>query len=315
MEESKSQGLIGIIGATATGKTRLAVALSFEINGEIISADSRQVYRGMDIGTGKDLNEFSINGEKINYHLIDIANPGEEYNVFRYKSDFDIAYSNIIKNKKNPILCGGSGLYVETALGLNNFQEVPINNQLRTDLESKSMEELVGILKNYKPLHNTTDSTDKERCIRAIEIELFKVINSPKRETNLVKDFLIFGIKYPRTILRSRITDRLNNRLQNGMIEEVSNLIKSGVSENMLKFYGLEYKYITLYIEGQMSYNEMFEKLNISIHQFAKRQETWWRRMEKKGIQINWIEGELDEKTKLDMMMEVILKNEYFQAY
>jgi tRNA dimethylallyltransferase len=297
------KNLITILGATATGKTRLAVALAFRLNGEILSADSRQVYRGMDIGTGKDLSDYQIEGKEIDYHLIDIADPGEEYNIFRYKKDFDIAISKIYNNNKTPILCGGSGLYIETALNINDLIEVPENIALRNILLDKSMAELIELLKTYRVLHNTTDITDKERCIRAIEIEDFKKLYNLNSTTKEQRNSIIFGIKYPRDMLRASITKRLDERLQSGMIEEVTSLIKEGISSESLIFYGLEYKWVTYYLMDKISYNEMREKLNISIHQFAKRQETWWRRMEKNGIQINWIEGILTEDEKLNYIL------------
>lgn len=297
------KNLITILGATATGKTRLAVALAFRLNGEILSADSRQVYRGMDIGTGKDLSDYQIEGKEIKYHLIDIADPGEEYNIFRYKKDFDIAISKINKNNKTPILCGGSGLYIETALNINDLIEVPENIALRNILLDKSMDELIELLKTYRVLHNTTDITDKERCIRAIEIEDFKKLYHLNSTIKEQRNSIIFGIKYPRDMLRASITKRLDERLQSGMIEEVTSLIKNGISPESLIFYGLEYKWVTYYLMDKISFNDMREKLNISIHQFAKRQETWWRRMEKKGIQINWIEGILTEDEKLNYIL------------
>jgi tRNA dimethylallyltransferase len=292
-----SETMIGIIGATATGKTQLAVALAFHIKGEILSADSRQVYRQMDIGTGKDLNEYNFKGQAIPYHLIDIANPGEEYNVFRYQEDFDKAYKHVIQSGKTPVLCGGSGMYIDVALGRKYFPKVAKNDTLRNELEGYSMKELTHRLASYGKLHNSTDTKERERCIRAIEIEEFKQNNSYTKPSN--KQYQLFGIKLDRNQLRSNITKRLSNRLEVGMIEEVKLLSKS-LSHKQLSYYGLEYKYLSQYLCGEISKEKMFTLLNTAIHQFAKRQETWFRRMERQGIHIHWVDGELslEEKVK-----------------
>lgn len=292
--------LVVILGCTATGKTGLATQLAYKINGEILSADSRQVYKGMDIGTGKDLSEFVIGGIKIPYHLIDIKDAGEEYNVFEFQKDFLKAYDDVKVRGKVPILCGGTGMYLEAVLKGYRFIEVPPNNSLRKELDEKSIDELVAILSSYKELHNTTDALDKERTVRAIEVAVFE-----KENDALIKDFpvinsKIFGIQYDRELIKQRITKRLKHRLKHeGMIEEVEGLIKAGVSTDKLKFYGLEYKLITQYLLNEISRTEMFERLNISIHQFAKRQATWFRRMEKNGFDINWIDGNLQMEEKL----------------
>ena len=302
--------LVCIIGTTATGKTRLAVALASQINGEILSADSRQVYRGMDLGTGKDLEDFTFQDKTIPYHLIDIANAGEEYNVFRYKKDFSTAYNSIIKNGRTPILCGGSGMYVDAIINDYKLDSVPQNLPLREKLDSLSLDELSKYLKSIRKLHNTTDISNKERCIRAIEIEEFYRKDDNSAHINQLYNSIIFGIKFDRAIIRSRITNRLSNRLDNGMVEEVTNLLNQGVNPEMFKFYGLEYKYLTQFILGEISRKEMFEKLNIAIHQFAKRQETWWRRMEKRGTKILWIDGSLPLDKKLSFMIsELKLRN------
>ncbi len=303
--------IITILGATATGKTNLAVALALEIGGEIISADSRQVYRGMDIGTGKDLSEFSINGISIPYHLIDIAEPGTEYNVFQYQKDFNETHSKIIKQSRKPILCGGTGLYLEAALGLHSYPEVPVNYKLRDDLKEKDLNELGVILSNLKPLHNTSDSLSLERCLRAIEIELYKKEN-PEKFIIQPKNAVVFGIKFDRKTLRDRITNRLMFRLKNGMLEETIALIEDyGVSPEKLKYYGLEYKYLTLYYLNEINYEEMVSQLNTAIHQFAKRQETWFRGMEtKKNLKIHWIDGHWPESRKMDFIKQ-ILENSY----
>ena len=292
--------LIVILGPTATGKTTLAAKLANQLFGEVISADSRQVYRGMDIGTGKDLADFEINGGKIPYHLIDIVDAGTEYNVFEYQKDFLKAYENIIQRNKTPILCGGSGLYIDAVVKGYRFLEVPENNDLRNELEQKSIDELNEMLLNYKTAHNTTDSIYKKRIIRAIEVAKFQTENEA-----LIRDFpkinhIIFGIDFDREIIKKRITQRLKNRLENeGMIDEVKQLIAKGVDPEKLKFYGLEYKLITQYLQNELSYNDMYQKLNTAIHQFAKRQSTWFRKMEKDGFKIHWIDGNLPLEEKL----------------
>ncbi|HEY9082896.1 MAG TPA: tRNA (adenosine(37)-N6)-dimethylallyltransferase MiaA [Vicingaceae bacterium] len=291
--------LIVILGITATGKTKLAAHLAEKLDGEIISADSRQVYKGMDIGSGKDLNDFIVNGKSIPYHLIDIKNAGEEYNVFEFQKDFLAAFEDIKNRNKQAILCGGTGLYLEAVLKGYRMLAIPENTQLKSELVLKTNEELVEILKKYKQLHNTTDTEDKERLIKAIEIAVFQQENEA-----LIKDFPIFnyhlfGIHFERPIIRERITARLKQRLENeDMIGEVEGLIKAGVSTVKLKFYGLEYKLITAYLLNEISKEELFNQLNIAIHQFAKRQATWYRKMEKNGFKINWIDGNLslDEK-------------------
>ncbi|MBI2281629.1 MAG: tRNA (adenosine(37)-N6)-dimethylallyltransferase MiaA [Bacteroidetes bacterium] len=292
--------LIVILGPTATGKTALAANLANQISGEIISADSRQVYRGMDIGTGKDLADFEINGNKIPYHLIDITDAGAEYNVFEYQKDFLKVYENIIQRDNPPILCGGSGLYIDAVVKGYRFLEVPENTALRQELELKSIDELNALLLNYKAVHNTTDSIYKKRIIRAIEVAKFQTENEA-----LIRDFpkinhIIFGIDFDREIIKKRITQRLKTRLENeGMIDEVKQLIANGVDPEKLKFYGLEYKLITQYLQNELSYNDMYQKLNTAIHQFAKRQSTWFRKMEKDGFKIHWIDGNLSLEEKL----------------
>lgn len=298
--------LIVILGPTATGKTTLAANLANQLLGEVISADSRQVYRGMDIGTGKDLADFEIGGKKIPYHLIDIVDAGAEYNVFEYQKDFLKAYKDITNRNKTPILCGGSGLYIDAVVKGYRFLEVPENTSLRNELEQKSINELNAMLLNYKAVHNTTDSIYKKRIIRAIEVAKFQTENKA-----LIRDFpkinhIIFGIDFDREIIKKRITQRLKARLENeGMIDEVKQLIANGVDSEKLKFYGLEYKLITQYLQNELSYNDMYQKLNTAIHQFAKRQSTWFRKMEKDGFKIHWIDGNLTLEEKL----ELIIKN------
>lgn len=300
--------LICIIGPTATGKTRLAVSVALAIEGEIISADSRQVYKGMDIGTGKDLKEYTVNNKAVPVHLINIVNPGYRYNVFEYQHDFHSVYNKIVENKHYPILCGGSGMYIEAVLNDYLLLPVPENKALRESLVSFSMLKLSDLLASYKSLHNTTDITDRNRLIRTIEIQDY-YLNNPTEKTSLSLNPVIFYVHFQRDILRKRITERLIDRLNNGMIQEVKQLLDKGVSVEDLIYYGLEYKYISLYITGKLNYNEMIEKLNISIHQFAKRQETWFRRMQRKAWAFHYVDGTLEEKEKLNFILDKLKKN------
>ena len=296
----KESNLIVVLGCTATGKTNVAVNLALQTNGEVMGADSRQVYKEMDVGTGKDLSEFTINGKVIPHHLIDIVEAGSEYNVFKYQKDFLKAYESILEREKQPILCGGTGMYIEAVLKGYRLLDVPTNLELREDLEQKTTKELAAMLLLYKKTHNTTDLLDRDRAVRAIEIAKFEAENQ-----TLMNDFpkinaQLYGINFERPIIKERITKRLKNRLKNeGMIEEVEELMRCGISSNRLKFYGLEYKIITQFLLREINRQEMFEKLNIAIHQFAKRQATWFRKMERNGVEINWIDGNfsLDEKT------------------
>lgn len=298
--------MITILGPTATGKTSLATQLAKELNGEIISADSRQVYRGMDIGTGKDLSEYTLDDTAIPYHLIDIVEPGYEYNVYEYQRDFIKAYEDIIARHNLPIVCGGTGLYIESILKGYKLVQVPENELLRHQFQSLSDEALILRLRTYRNLHNTTDTTERNRIIRAIEIQEF-YLHHPETKMNLPEfDNAIFGIKFDRVTLRQRITQRLKQRLEEGMIEEVKGIINSGIKPEQLTFYGLEYKYITLHIIGEISYEEMFSKLNTAIHQFAKRQETWFRRMERQGFFIHWLPGEMPLDEKVELTLEIL---------
>lgn len=288
---------VAIVGPTASGKTTRAVSLSGLLNGEVISGDSRQVYRSMDLGTGKDLEEY----EGIPYHLIDICDAGEKYNLYRFIADFNRVYSEIKERGKFPVICGGSGMYVETALSGISLPEVPENKELRLKLEGLPFEELVELLKRYKTLHNTTDIDTRKRVIRAIEIEKYYIENpglafTADRSKSKPLNSLIIGVEIPREERRHRISQRLLSRLENGMVDEVRKLLDSGIKAEDLIYYGLEYKFLTLYILGELGYEEMVEKLEIAIHQFAKRQMTWFRGMEKRGFRINWIPFDLDEK-------------------
>jgi len=286
--------IITILGPTACGKTKIATHLAYNINGEIISGDSRQVYKGMDIGTGKDLNEYIVNNTFIPYHLIDIRKTGEKYNVFEFKKDFLKAYHQIKSNNKIPILCGGSGMYIEAILRNYELIEVPENIELRKQLSNYTLDELKAILEKYKKLHNKTDVDTKKRAIRAIEIaEYYKAneinINQPPNIKSLT-----IGINISRELRRERISTRLKERLKQGMINEVQNLLNQNISPEDLIYYGLEYKYITEYLIGKYSYDEFFIKLETAIHQFAKRQMTYFRSMERRGIKITWIDGTKD---------------------
>jgi tRNA dimethylallyltransferase len=286
-----NEDLICILGPTASGKTKYAVKLALETGGEIISADSRQVYRGMDIGTGKDIADYSADGISVPYHLIDIVNAGEKYNIFRYQRDFINAYKDIIARGKQPILCGGSGLYIEAATRGYALPEVPPDPQLRDELEKFTKEELSARLAYMKSLHNVSDLDSKKRVIRALEIAVFESKNPVIREKPLVIKTKYIGISVSREERNARIDQRLKQRLQNGMIEEVERLIASGITPEDLIYYGLEYKFVTLYLTGKLTYVEMEFQLATAIHQFAKRQMTWFRGMERRGIHIEWVES------------------------
>jgi tRNA dimethylallyltransferase len=296
--------LLVVTGPTACGKTSLAVALADRIGSEIISADSRQVYRGMDLGTGKDYNEYLVSGRKIPYHLIDIADPGYKYNLFEYQRDFINVYRELKGRGVFPIVCGGSGMYIDSIVKGYELYEVPPDSGLRARLEKKSMEELVSILSTYKKLHNVTDIDTKKRVIRAIEIEHFNHVSVRKKKKFPPLRPLIIGIMVDREVRRKRISERLLERLKAGMVDEVRKLLASGVTEDSLIYYGLEYKYITLYLKGTLSYETMVSELETAIHQFAKRQMTWFRGMERKGTVIQWI----DERLSIDEKVEKVLK-------
>lgn len=298
--------MITILGPTASGKTHLAALVAFRINGEIISADSRQVYRGMDLGTGKDYADYVVKGDKIPCHLIDIAEPGYEYNVYEYRRDFSAAYKDIVSRGKMPILCGGTGLYLEAVLKGYGLYHVPEDQQLRDELEQKTHEELVHLLASYKELHNVSDLTDHVRLVRAIEIQSFLKHHPQLSEPEPGPESLIFGIRYERTKLRARIAERLQSRLQKGMVQEVKRLLASGLHPDQLKFYGLEYKFLTQYVQGEITYEQMVKLLTIAIHQFAKRQMTWFRRMERSGMRIQWMDGILPEEEKANVILEQV---------
>ncbi len=302
--------MITILGPTASGKTELAARLAKRIGGEIISADSRQVYRGMDIGTGKDIADYTVDGYKVPYHLIDICEPGEKYNLFRYQEDFRRAYDDIQARGKVPVLCGGTGLYIESVLKGYNLSEVPQNPELRKSLEGKSLEELTDILTELKNrtgsvMHNTTDVDSCQRAIRAIEIETYNLETPTGRRYAEPIDSLVVGVSVSRDVRRERITKRLRQRLDNGMVDEIKGLLDSGVIADDLIYYGLEYKYITLYVIGKLSYDEMFRQLEIAIHQFAKRQMTWFRGMERRGTKISWIDASLPMEERINEIIRL----------
>lgn len=291
--------LIAILGPTASGKTPFAAALAAALDTEIISADSRQIYRGMDLGTGKDLIDYTVDGKQIPFHLIDIADPGYKYNVFEYQRDFLTAYETIKQKGKLPVLCGGTGMYLESVLKGYKLLPVPEDTELRARLADKSLEELTEMLKQYKSLHNTTDVDTVKRAIRAIEIEEYYA-HTPVDERAFPKlNSLIIGVDVDREVRREKISRRLHQRLDEGMVDEVRRLIEQGIQPDDLIYYGLEYKYLTLYVIGKLTYEEMFKDLEIAIHQFAKRQMTWFRGMERRGFMIHWVNAGLPTEEKI----------------
>lgn len=298
--------LITIIGPTASGKTSLACKLAYDIDAEIISGDSRQVYKSMDIGTGKDLDDYTVNGKPIPYHLIDIRDAGEKYNIYEYQHDFNRAYTDIKQRELTPVLCGGSGLYIESVLKGYSLLNVPENKELREELKNKSLEELTAILKSYKSLHNNTDTDTAQRAIRAIEIEDYTQKHPLEKNEFPPINSLIIGVDIDRELRREKISRRLKSRLDEGMVEEVLGIINSGVAVDDLIYYGLEYKYVTLYVLDKLSFQEMFSQLEIAIHQFAKRQMTWFRGMEKRGLKINWLDAQLSDNEKLEWIKRLI---------
>jgi tRNA dimethylallyltransferase len=306
MHKKSLYDLVVITGPTASGKTRLASLLAHKIDGEIISADSRQVYEQMDLGTGKDYSDYIVDDKQIPCHLMDIRKPGYKYNVYEYQNDFFKTYENIRSRDKFPIMCGGTGLYIQAVLEQFKMVHVSPNPTLREELKDKSLKELTHILSSFKKLHNTTDTDTVKRTVRSIEIETY-YLNHPEVKIELPKiNPVIIGVSIDRELRRKKITTRLEERLKQGMIEEVENLIQNGVSPESLIYYGLEYKYLTLYVTGKISYNEMFEKLNISIHQFAKRQMTWFRGMERKGHKIHWVDAKNNKNDNIKTIMNLI---------
>ncbi|OAV72883.1 tRNA dimethylallyltransferase [Bacteroidales bacterium Barb6] len=291
--------LITVLGPTASGKTAFAAALAVRLGAEIISADSRQVYRRMDIGTGKDLSAYTADGKRVAYHLIDICEPGYKYNVFEFQHDFFRIYDKLMAEGKPAVLCGGTGMYIEAVLRGYKLLDVPENPALRQSLKDKTLKELEAILAGYKTLHNKTDVDTAQRAVRAIEIEEYYKTAAPAKRDYAPIDSLIIGLDISRELRRQRISERLRTRLDEGMIDEVRQLLASGVTPEELIYYGLEYKYLTLYITGKLSYEEMARQLEIAIHQFAKRQMTWFRGMERRGFVIRWINAELPMPEKV----------------
>ncbi len=300
--EQKPYDLITVLGPTASGKTRFAVQLADRLGAEIISGDSRQVYRRMDLGTGKDLDDYRIGDRSVPYHLIDIVEPGTKYNVFEYQRDFLEAYNDIHRRGRKAVLCGGTGLYIESVLRAYRLSPVPQNPELRERLADKSLEELTALLATYKSLHNTTDVDTAQRAIRAIEIEEYYRQTPLDRRPFPKIESLTLGVDVSREVRRERISQRLRKRLDKGMCGEVERLLAEGIKPEDLIYYGLEYKYVTLYVTGQITFDEMAQQLEIAIHQFAKRQMTWFRGMERRGTPILWIRlGEdLDETLRLN---------------
>lgn len=298
--------MIVVLGPTACGKTALATQLAYRLNAEIISADSRQIYRRMDIGTGKDLSDYVVNGKKIPYHLIDIAEPGYKYNLFEYQRDFLNVYKDIKQRGVIPILCGGTGLYLESVLKGYKMMLVPQNEELRRQLEGKTLEELTQILSTYKTLHNTTDVDTAKRAIRAIEIQEY-YREHPQEFVNFPEiNSLIIGLNIDRELRREKISKRLRDRLKEGMVDEVRAILHSGISSEDMIYYGLEYKYLTNYIIGNLTYEEMVAELEIAIHQFAKRQMTWFRGMERRGFTIHWIDSQLPMEDKINEIIGLL---------
>lgn len=304
--------MITILGPTASGKTALAAALAYKIGAEIISADSRQVYSGMTVGTGKDLDDYVVNGRQIKYHLIDIARPGDKYNIYEYQRDFHKVYAELAQRGVRPILCGGSGLYIETVLKGYSLSTVPQNPELRQRLSGKTLEELTEILvdlkaRNNSCMHNRSDVDTAQRAVRAIEIEEYN-LHHPSSNTEFPPvESVIIGVDIDRESRRARITERLRQRLEHGLVEEVEGLLESGVSAEDLIYYGLEYKYVTEYVTGRTTRDEMFKGLEIAIHQFAKRQMTWFRGMERRGFTINWVDWHMSMDEKLEYIMKLIV--------
>lgn len=295
--------LIVILGPTASGKTSVAASLAKKIGGEVISADSRQVYHDLDLGTGKDYDDYIIEGKAVPYHLIDIKPAGYQYNVYEFQNDFVQIFEKLQNESKWPVLCGGSGLYIEAAIRGYRMIQVPVNEHLRKELEPKPLSELTAILAGYHALHNTTDVDTHKRAVRAIEIAEYYQHHHPEEEYYPEIKPLIVGVRFSREMERERITTRLKQRLESGMIREVEDLLKKGLTADQLLYYGLEYKYLTLYLTGKLTYEEMFRQLNTAIHQFAKRQMTWFRRMERNGMKIHWLDGHMPVEEKISTII------------
>ena len=306
--EKRSSGydMVVVTGPTASGKTGLAARIALRLGGEIISADSRQIYRQMDIGTGKDYSDYVVDGIKVPYHLIDIRDPGYRYSLFEYQRDFTAVIEDLRQRNVFPVVCGGSGMYIDSVVSAYRLPEVPPDPFLRKSLEEKTIEELTAILNSYRKLHNVTDIDSKKRAVRAIEIEKYLADHIETIVRFPVRNPLVIGVLYSREARRERISARLKARLEEGMTEEVQKLLDGGVDPETLIYYGLEYKYITLFLTGKIEYNEMVRSLEIAIHQFAKRQMTWFRGMERKGVVIHWIDGELSYNEKVEFVIRLM---------
>jgi len=298
--------LLVITGPTASGKTSLAAVLALKLNGEIISADSRQLYRQMNLGTGKDYSDYVVEGRQIPYHLIDVADPGHRYSVFEYQREFLKVLEDLRSREKFPMVCGGSGMYIDSIVSGYRMAEVPPDPAFRASLENRSIKELTEILSSFRELHNKTDIDTKKRAIRAIEIERYiRQVKGNQSQFPVINPLLV-GVLFSREKRRSRISERLRSRLDEGMVDEVRQLIDQGIDPETLIYYGLEYKYITLYVTGKISYDEMYGSLETAIHQFAKRQMTWFRGMERKGVTIHWIDGELPMEDKVEQVLDLL---------
>lgn len=298
--------MITVIGPTASGKTAFAAHLALQVNGEIISGDSRQIYRGMDLGTGKDLEDYTIGNQNVPYHLIDIRPAGDKYTLFDFNQDFHVAYNDIVLRKKTPILCGGTGLYIESILRGYQLPDVPKNEKLREKLSQKSVEELAQILESHQTLHNITDLENPRRTIRAIEIAEYKLQHNLSQTEFPAVDSVILGIDIDRDRRREKISSRLKKRLDEGMTDEVKTLLNSGVKPEDLIYYGLEYRFVTQYVIGEITFDEMFRQLEIAIHQFAKRQMTWFRGMKTRGLTIHWIDYLLPMEEKIEKALSIV---------
>ena len=298
--------ILVITGPTATGKTRLAALVADRLGGEVISADSRQVYRGMDIGTGKDLSDYTVDGRKIPVHMVDIVDAGYRYNVYEYQRDFLKVFEDMSARDVFPVVCGGSGMYVDSIVSGYRLVQVPVNATLRALLAGRSLEELTEILSQYKSLHNTTDVDTVKRAVRAIEIADYYGGHPVDDSPFPVRNPLVTAVFVDRETRRQRISDRLRSRLEEGMIEEVQWLLAGGIHPDDLIYYGLEYKYIALYLMNRLPREEMVQKLEVEIHRFAKRQMTWFRGMERRGIAINWIDGQLLDNEKVEILLKLL---------
>ncbi len=298
--------LITILGPTATGKTALAAEVAYRLHGEVISADSRQVFRGMDLGTGKDIDDYHLHGTDIPYHLIDICDPHEEYNAYRFMGDFRTAFLDIVSRRRQPIMCGGTGLYVDAVVRGYHLPDAPVDPAFRASLADRTDEELTARLASLIKLHNHTDTETRDRLVRALEIQEFALHHPDAYIQMPLMQHRVFGVALPREVIIARIEARLRQRLDQGMTDEVQRLLDSGVPAARLLKFGLEYRHVTLFLTGQCSRDEMFEHLFTDIRRFAKRQMTWFRRMERNGVPIHWIDGTLDTAARADRLLEVL---------